>query len=53
MSPEADAEQLADLALSHGISGFIFGGDSHTEAERLAAEIAPAVRDLVQRERHR
>ena len=53
MSPDADAEQLAELALTHGISGFIFGGDSHTEAERLAAEIAPAVRDLVQRERHR
>jgi alkanesulfonate monooxygenase SsuD/methylene tetrahydromethanopterin reductase-like flavin-dependent oxidoreductase (luciferase family) len=53
MSPDADAEQLAEIALTHGISGFIFGGDSRTEAERLAAEIAPEVRDLVQRERDR
>jgi alkanesulfonate monooxygenase SsuD/methylene tetrahydromethanopterin reductase-like flavin-dependent oxidoreductase (luciferase family) len=44
-------EYLADLALTHGISGFIFGGDDHAMTERLAAEVAPEVRDLVKRER--
>ena len=29
----------------------LIGGDDHQTAERFAAEVAPAVRDLVQRER--
>ena len=49
--PAAWIEQLADLALSHGISAFIIGGDSPSTAQRLAAEVAPAVREIVERER--
>ncbi|MBB3044907.1 LLM class flavin-dependent oxidoreductase [Nocardioides soli] len=45
------AEQLADLALTHGISGFIVGGDDLATTERLAAEVAPAVREIVSKER--
>ncbi|WP_433832855.1 LLM class flavin-dependent oxidoreductase [Actinoplanes sp. CA-015351] len=45
------AEYLAGLALTHGISAFIIGGDDHALTERFAAEVAPAVRDLVARER--
>ncbi|MBM2614415.1 LLM class flavin-dependent oxidoreductase [Actinoplanes sp. LDG1-06] len=47
----AEPEQLADLALTYGISGFILATDDAATTERLAAEIAPAVRDLVKRER--
>lgn len=50
-SSAAWAEQLADLALTHGISGFIVGGDDLATTERLAAEVAPAVREIVSRER--
>jgi alkanesulfonate monooxygenase SsuD/methylene tetrahydromethanopterin reductase-like flavin-dependent oxidoreductase (luciferase family) len=49
--PEAWIEQMADLALSHGISAFIIGGDNPATAQRLAAEVAPAVRAIVERER--
>jgi alkanesulfonate monooxygenase SsuD/methylene tetrahydromethanopterin reductase-like flavin-dependent oxidoreductase (luciferase family) len=49
--PAAWIEQLADLALSHGISAFIIGGDNPSTAQRLAAEVAPAVREIVERER--
>ncbi|MBG0564459.1 LLM class flavin-dependent oxidoreductase [Actinoplanes aureus] len=49
--PAQWTDQLADLALTHGISAFIIGGDDHAVAERFAAEVAPAVRDLVKRER--
>jgi alkanesulfonate monooxygenase SsuD/methylene tetrahydromethanopterin reductase-like flavin-dependent oxidoreductase (luciferase family) len=44
-------DQLTELALVHGISAFLVGGDDPTVAERLATEIAPAVRELVARER--
>ncbi|WP_250030954.1 LLM class flavin-dependent oxidoreductase [Paractinoplanes maris] len=49
--PAQQIDYFADLALNHGISGFILGGDDHRQAELLAAEVAPAVRDLVKRER--
>ena len=49
--PEQWVEQLAGLTLDHGITAFLIGGDDHQTAERFAAEVAPAVRDLVQRER--
>ncbi|GID27569.1 LLM class flavin-dependent oxidoreductase [Paractinoplanes brasiliensis] len=48
---DARAEQLAELALTYGISGFIVATDDAATAERLAAEVAPAVRDIVKRER--
>jgi alkanesulfonate monooxygenase SsuD/methylene tetrahydromethanopterin reductase-like flavin-dependent oxidoreductase (luciferase family) len=49
--PEQWVDDLAGLALGHGISAFLIGGDDPVTAERFAAEIAPAVRDLVARER--
>jgi len=49
--PAQWVEQLADLALTHGITAFLIGGDDHTITERFAAEVAPAVRELVNRER--
>ncbi|MBL7261033.1 LLM class flavin-dependent oxidoreductase [Paractinoplanes lichenicola] len=52
MGPQdAGVEQLAELALTYGISGFIVASDDAATAEHLAAEVAPAVRDLVKRER--
>ncbi len=50
---EVWAEQLAELALTEGISGFVLmvdrGGDD--DLRRFAEEVAPAVRELVARER--
>jgi alkanesulfonate monooxygenase SsuD/methylene tetrahydromethanopterin reductase-like flavin-dependent oxidoreductase (luciferase family) len=43
-------DQLADLTLTHGITAFLIGGDDITVTERFAAEVAPAVRALVERE---
>ena len=41
------AEQLAELALEHGMSGFIVMGDDPEVLRRFAGEVAPAVRELV------
>jgi alkanesulfonate monooxygenase SsuD/methylene tetrahydromethanopterin reductase-like flavin-dependent oxidoreductase (luciferase family) len=49
--PEAWVDQLAELALTHGMSGFLFGGDDASRLERIGTEIAPAVREIVARER--
>ncbi|WP_250005369.1 LLM class flavin-dependent oxidoreductase [Actinoplanes sp. M2I2] len=49
--PARRVDHLADLALHHGISGFIVASDDPRTADILAAEVAPAVRDLVKRER--
>jgi alkanesulfonate monooxygenase SsuD/methylene tetrahydromethanopterin reductase-like flavin-dependent oxidoreductase (luciferase family) len=49
--PEQWTDELTELALVHGISAFLIGGDDPTTAERFAGEIAPAVRDRVRRER--
>jgi hypothetical protein len=45
------AEELADLALSDGISAFILGSDDPDDLRRFAGEVAPAVRELVVAER--
>jgi hemerythrin-like domain-containing protein len=45
------AEELAELALSDGISTFIVAADDPDDLRRFAAEVAPAVRDLVAAER--
>lgn len=45
------AEELADLALTDGISAFILGSDDPDELRRFAAEVAPAVREFVAAER--
>jgi len=45
------AEELANLALRNGISAFILGSDDPDDLRRFAAEVAPAVRELVSAER--
>ncbi|MEU8256611.1 LLM class flavin-dependent oxidoreductase [Micromonospora inaquosa] len=49
--PAAWVDQIVDLALRHGISAFIIGGDDPSITQRFGAEIAPAVREAVERER--
>lgn len=49
--PAQWAEQLADLALGQGFSTFILGSDEADDLRRFAAEVAPAVRELVAAER--
>jgi alkanesulfonate monooxygenase SsuD/methylene tetrahydromethanopterin reductase-like flavin-dependent oxidoreductase (luciferase family) len=43
--------RLVDLAISHGFSAFIVMTDDPAEVQRLAEEVAPAVRELVGKER--
>jgi alkanesulfonate monooxygenase SsuD/methylene tetrahydromethanopterin reductase-like flavin-dependent oxidoreductase (luciferase family) len=45
--PRMWAEQLAELTLTHGMSGYIAMGDDPDHIRRFAAEVAPAVRELV------
>ena len=45
------AEALAELAVVHGVSTFIVSGDEPRVVQQLGTEIAPAVRELVARER--
>jgi alkanesulfonate monooxygenase SsuD/methylene tetrahydromethanopterin reductase-like flavin-dependent oxidoreductase (luciferase family) len=49
--PEKWVDDLVDLARTHGISAFLIGGDDPVTTERFAAEVAPAVREVVARER--
>jgi alkanesulfonate monooxygenase SsuD/methylene tetrahydromethanopterin reductase-like flavin-dependent oxidoreductase (luciferase family) len=49
--PAMWAEQLAELAVTHGMSAFIAMGDDPEHIRRFAAEVAPAVRELVAAER--
>ena len=44
-------EQLVELALGEGISGFVLASDDPDEIRRFAGEVAPAVRDAVDLER--
>ncbi|MGI5122041.1 LLM class flavin-dependent oxidoreductase [Marinactinospora thermotolerans] len=44
-------EELAELALDEGVSVFILGSDDPDDLRRFAAEVAPAVRELVAAER--
>jgi hypothetical protein len=51
--PAVWAEQLTELALGQGVSGFVLGpgADPAGELRRFAEEVAPAVREAVGRER--
>lgn len=47
------AEELADLTLTQGMSGFVLGSDDADDIQRFAAEVVPAVRAIVAAERTR
>lgn len=49
--PGVFAERLAQLALEEGIGTFILAGDDPNLLQEFGAEVAPAVRELVARER--
>jgi alkanesulfonate monooxygenase SsuD/methylene tetrahydromethanopterin reductase-like flavin-dependent oxidoreductase (luciferase family) len=49
--PEIWVEQLVELALGEGISGFVLASDDPDDIRRYAGEVAPAVRDAVELER--
>ncbi|WP_286929996.1 MULTISPECIES: LLM class flavin-dependent oxidoreductase [Aeromicrobium] len=51
LAGDLSAEQLAEIALTYGTSGFILPSDDTATTERFAAEVAPAVRELVTAER--
>ncbi|TQM46073.1 LLM class flavin-dependent oxidoreductase [Pseudonocardia cypriaca] len=50
VGPAQSADELAGLALDHGISTFILAADDPGELQRFAEEVAPAVRELVSAE---
>ncbi|MGX1253189.1 alkanesulfonate monooxygenase SsuD/methylene tetrahydromethanopterin reductase-like flavin-dependent oxidoreductase (luciferase family) [Streptomyces ambofaciens] len=45
------AEQIADLALQYGVSGFILASDEPADLNLFGQEVAPRARELVQSER--
>lgn len=45
--PQMWAEQLAEMTLTYGTSGFILAADDASLIERFAAEVAPATREQV------
>ncbi|MEU8383767.1 LLM class flavin-dependent oxidoreductase [Streptosporangium sp. NPDC048865] len=45
------AEQLAELTLEQGMSAYILASDDPDDIRRFAAEVVPAVRELVEAER--
>ncbi|MGV0791632.1 LLM class flavin-dependent oxidoreductase [Mycolicibacterium sp. XJ1819] len=49
--PRQWAEELADVALGYGISGFVLASDDTEVTERYAQDVAPAVREQVAAER--
>lgn len=49
ISGAVEAAQLAELTSTAGISTFILSVDSAEELQRFAADVAPAVRELVER----
>lgn len=51
--PSQWAEQLATLALEHGLSAFIAVGDDPNQLALFGQEVAPATRELVVAERDR
>ena len=51
--PRQWAEQLAEITLNYGVSGYIVAADDAPTIELFAAEVAPATRELVAAERAR
>ncbi|WP_406317777.1 LLM class flavin-dependent oxidoreductase [Streptosporangium sp. NBC_01639] len=51
LGDELPAESIADLALSYGVSVFTLMVHSSSQIQRFVREIAPAVRELVAKER--
>ena len=51
--PRQWAEQLAEITLTYGVSGYILAADDAPTIELFAAEVAPATRELVAAERAR
>lgn len=45
------AEQLAEITLEHGVTGYILAGDNPTTIQQFGEEVAPAVRELVAKAR--
>lgn len=45
--PSQWAQELTEVALTYGTSGFILASDESTMTQTFAAEVAPAVRELV------
>jgi hemerythrin-like domain-containing protein len=45
------AEQLAELTLTQGMSAYILGSDDADDLARFGLEVAPAIREIVARER--
>ncbi|MEI9513511.1 hypothetical protein WBQ80_07160 [Agromyces sp. CCNWLW213] len=44
-------DEIAFLAREHGVSAFLIGGDDPVVTRRFGEEVAPAVREVVARER--
>ena len=51
--PQQWAEELAEITLTYGISGFILATDDASSIELFATEVAPTTRELVAAERTR
>lgn len=49
--PNQWAEELAEMTLAYGVSGFILASDDVYTTEMFAAEVAPATREIVAVER--
>ncbi|ONI78545.1 5,10-methylene tetrahydromethanopterin reductase [Kribbella sp. ALI-6-A] len=49
--PTVWAQQIAELAINHGMSAFIAAGDDPEFLTRFAREVVPAVREIVEEER--
>lgn len=49
--PATWVEQLTELALTHGVSGFTIASDDSATVERFAAEVVPATREAIALER--
>jgi hypothetical protein len=45
--PQQWAEELTEVALTHGTSGFIVASDDTTLTRTFAAEVTPAVKELM------